>query len=402
MRYPEIVEVSLQGLPGRMLAVFFLLGTISAAAQTAPQPGKGQDLLKQGMDLLKKGSADSAEALFRQAALQDQENAIPWYYLGSAQMSRQDSRSASESFEKALRLDDAKPALGHKLRREAVDGLGLSLAYQKEYAKAKEVYEAGIAKDPEAPGLRYNLACVCALSGDRAGATASLRDALIADARLDAPTLPDPSADGDFKGLLGDPVYQATLLVTLGPQPNDRPGDALVREGAKLLAYGDLPGAAAKARSALEAEPKSARAWFLLGGALEQSKDAPGAAEAFRKAIELNAPPNPVLSKPVIAHAALFSGSSYLEAKEYGEALKSYQTATEADAFKPVGYYGEARAYADLGQRDAALAALKKAFALRENLTALDPPLPDPSKDTAFAAWAQDKEWQAALSSLVR
>jgi len=379
-----------------------VLLTFGAAAQTPSQPGKAQDLLQQGAELLKKGSADSAKALFRQAALQDPENALAWYYLGSAELSLQESQAASESFEKALKLDDAKPALGRRLRRETVDGLGLSYAYQKEYAKAKSAYQEGIAKEPDAPGLRYNMACVCALAGERLGAISALREALLADARLDAPTLPDPSADTDFKGLLGDPVFQATLLVALGPQPNDRPGDGLARKGAKLMASGDFTGAAAQERAALEENPKNVRAWFYLSGALDELKQDQKAAEAFREALDLNVPPNASLSKPMVRRAALRSGESFLEVKSYDEALKAFQKAAEADPFQPWCFYGQARACAGLAQREPCLAALKKAFNLKENLTVLDPPLPDPGKDPAFAQWLQDKEWQSALGNLNR
>ena len=376
--------------------------TAVGAAQPPAPPGKAPDLLQQGSELLKKGSADSAKALFQQAALQDPDNAIVWYYLGSAQLSLQESQAAAESFEKALKLDDGKPTLGRKLRRETVDGLGLSYAYQKEYGRAKSAYQEGIAKEPEAPGLRYNLACVCALSGDRSGAVSALREALLADARSDATTLPDPAADNDFKGLLGDPLFQATLLVALGLQPNDRPGDSLARQGAKLMASGDFTGAAAQERAALDENPKNTLAWFLLGGTLDELKQEQKAAEAFRKALDLNIPPNSVLSKPCVRHAAMRSGEAFLEDKSREEALKAFQKAADADPFQPWCFYGQARACAGLGQREAALAALKKAFNLKENLTALDSPLPDPGKDPAFAAWAQDKEWQSAIAGLNR
>ena len=350
---------------------------------------------------MQKGNPDAA-GLLQEAAALDPENALPWYYLGSTQLGLQSYRDAESSLQKALALDEAKPALGRKLRREATDSLGLAFAQQKEYAKSKEVYRSGLARDPEAPSLWYNLACVCALSGDRAGALSALREALLSDARLPTPLLPDPSADQDFKGLFGDPAFFAALLTSVGPQPNDRPGDSLAREGARLLASGDAEGAAAKLRSALEKDPENARAWFLLGGALDEQKDPQGAAAAFSKALSFRVPLGPALVNHMVRHAATRLGAQKLEGKAYEEALAALKTATEADAFHPWPFYLSARACAGLGQREKALAAIQKACGLKDALTALDPPLPDPSRDPAFAAWAQDASWQSAVSEAAR
>lgn len=386
------------------LFTFFLLAlaaALRAAAQDPSAAAKSRDLLERGVALMQQGKPEAA-GLLQEAAALDPENALPWYYLGTTQLGLESYSDAEASLAKALRLDEAKPTLGRKMRREATDSLGLAFAHQKEYAKSKEVYRAGLARDPEAPSLWYNLACVCALSGDRDGALSSLREALLRDAQLPVPVLPDPTSDQDFKGLYGDPSFFAVLLTNVGPQPNDRPGDALAREGARLLAAGDAAGAAAKLNAALEKDAENARAWFLLGGALEEQKEPRGAAAAFSKALSFRAPLAPALVHQMVRHAATRLGEQKLEEKAYDEALAALKTASEADPFHPWPFYLTARACAGLGQREKALEAIRKAYGLRDALTSLDTPLPDPLKDAAFAPWAQDPSWQSAVSQAVQ
>jgi tetratricopeptide (TPR) repeat protein len=93
-------------------------------------------------------------------------------------------------------------------------------------------------------------------------------------------------------------------------------------------------------------------------------------------------------------------GRSDLAAGEAEGAARAFRAAIEADVFHPAAYYGLAQASAVLGDKAAAVSALKKAFSLRENLSPVDDPLPDPSKDTAFEKWAQDKEWKETLAGL--
>lgn len=370
-------------------------------AQSPSDPAKARDLLEQGVALMNQGNPDAA-GMLQQAAALDPENALAWYYLGTTQLGLRSYRDAEDSLQKALRLDEAKPSLGRKLRREAADALGLAFAHQRDYAKATEVYRSALAGDAEAAGLWYNLACVRALSGDRAGALKALREALLMDGRLTAPQLPAPSSDPDFKGLYGDPAFFAVLLTNVGPQPNDRPGDSLTREGARLLAAGDATTAGTALRAALERDPESARAWFLLGGALEEQKDGPGAAAAYAKALSFKVPLGPDLVQSMVRHAATRLGVQRLEEKAYPEALGALKTASEADPFHPWPYYLSARAHAGLDQKEQALEAIRKAWGLKENLTSLDPPLPDALKDPAFASWAQDPAWQSASSAATR
>ncbi|MGC8723064.1 MAG: tetratricopeptide repeat protein [Acidobacteriota bacterium] len=380
-----------------MMALFVF--TLPAVGQSADQGFKPQPLLEQGVALLKKGEADQAEPLLRQAALAAPEDALVYFYLGSAQMAQSEYSDAASSLRRALRLNEANSSLGRANWREAQDNLGLALAFQQEYGQAKKVYEAALAKDPDYPPFSYNLACVCSRAGDRLGAIAALREALLVDARQESgPTLPDPSVDQDLKGLLGDPRFQATLLVAIGPQPNDGPGSALMREGARLLSAGEDAAAEAKERAAIAAEPSSPRAWFFLGGALEEQKRLPEAAEAYAKALAADNPPGRVLSKPMRRHALMAEGMAAL-AKGQGEAAVGFfQAASALDPFHPMAFYDLGRAFALQGKMKEAAQAVRKAEDLKDNLTAVEGPLPDPAKDPAFDRWSKDPAWRALLS----
>ncbi len=378
--------------------VSLLLAALPAAGQVADRPSSARPLLEQGVELLRKGEADQAEPLLRQAALAAPEDALVYFYLGSAQMAQSEYPDAASSLRRALRLNEVKPALGRANWREAQDNLGLALAFQQEYGQAKKVYEEALEKDPGYPAFSYNLACVCSRAGDRLGAIAALREALLADARQESgPTLPDPSVDQDLKGLLGDPRFQATLLVAIGPQPNDGPGSALMREGARLLSAGEDTAAEAKERAAIAAEPDSSRAWFFLGGALEEQNHLPEAAEAFGKALAADNPPGRVLSKPMRRHALMVEGMAAL-AKGQGEAAAGFfQAASALDPFHPMAFYDLGRAFALQGKMKEAAQAVRKAENLKDNLTAVEGPLPDPAKDPAFDRWSGNPAWQALL-----
>ncbi len=385
-----------------LLAIFVtLVFAATASAQLSQEPRDPQVLLENGARLLKQGHLDSAQAALRQAAALAPENAMIHLYLGRALMAEQKYGDAAPEFSEALRLDAAKPALGLQNRREAQDNLGLAYAFTRNYAAARKVYEAALKKDPDYPSFSYNLACVCALSGNRKGALIALKEAEDADSRSSlGRTLPDPTADTDLKGLWGDPVFQAILVMDQGPQPNDGPGSDLMREGARFLVSGDYESAVAKEKAATQKEPESARAWYFLGAALDSAGHGVEAADAFTHAIGLNVPPHNLLSKPMIRYAATQAGLALLAAQKNGEAVKAFLRAGDASPYHPTAYYDLARAYAALGEKTKAGEALKKAFSLKDNLLAVDPPLPDPAGDPAFSAWKKDEAWKATLAEV--
>ncbi len=389
------------GLLTILMCVSFLLSALAVRAQITRGPADPQALLEAGAALLRQGRYDSAEDTLRQAVALAPDNAMIHLFLGRALMAEQKYGDAAPEFAEALRLDAARPALGIQNRREAQDSLGLSYAFEKDFTRARKVYQAAIKSDPDYPSFSYNLACVCALAGDRKGALAALKQAEDADAKSSlGRTLPDPTADTDLKGLWGDPVFQAVLIMDQGPQPNDGPGSALMRAGARLLYAGDFKGAIEKESAATEKEPASARSWYFLGAACESAGQDSRAAAAFERAIAENVPPHNLLSKAMLTYAAAHAGLAWLRAGQPARAVKAFVEATQTSPYHPTPWYDLARAYAALGDETKAGDALKKAFDLTDNLQPVDPPLPDPAKDPSFAKWSKDKAWKAVLKEV--
>ncbi len=374
------------------MAALLLCAGLALHAQQAPAGG---DLVAKGAKLLADGHPEDAEPILRQAVAQEPKRALAWDYLGQDLLSMRMSREAAECFGKAVSLDDAAPELGRSLRREALDGLGLSLAFDKQYDAAKKAYAKAIAWDPDYAGFPYNLACVCALSGDRDGALSNLDSYFGVAKRMPADWKPpDASLDDDLKGLRGDPRFEGLLISSVGPQPYDNAGSSLTRRAGGLLGKGNFQDAETFARKAGEADPQSALAFFILGGSQEALGDSAGAEKSYQNALKLNVPPHDSLNKASIAHAAIFVGKALLDAGRPKEALEMLGAAEEAQHFHPLAFYLAARAQAALKDGPKALEALKRALSLKDNLAAVEPPLPDPAKDPAFAAYAKDPAWK--------
>ena len=236
------------------------------------------------------------------------------------------------------------------------------------------------------------------LAGDRPAALSALLTALANDAKADSgPSLPDPAADEDLKGLWGDPSFLATLIASQSPQPNDGPGGGDGTRGRAPLGSGGCPGAVELLKSSLHTDPNLVRGWFLLGGALEAQGNGGDAAEAYRKALALNVVPNAILSKPSIRYAALRSGQAFLSAGKPAEAVEAFRAGTRADDYYAPLHYELARAYAGTGDKAQAEVSLKRAVALGDQLCALDPladpaetpPLPSgPKTANGWSSWA--------------
>lgn len=382
-----------------LLILTLLLAAPGALGQMAPM--QSQQLLEKGVALLRQGKAADAEPILRQAAALAPDNALIYYYLGNCQLQQKKYAEAGASLADALRSDEKRPALTLQLKRETTDMYAITYSLRKEYARARKIYEDYLAKDPAPAGLQYNLACACALQGDRQAALAALGAALDADkSAVAGPVLPDPNADEDFRGLWGNPLFVAVLLCRVGPQPTDGPATPSVREAARLLASGEAAKAAEVGEKATQADPKDAMAWYILGGALEAAKGATAAQAAFSQALALNQAAGTPLRKPLVRYAQTSVGRALLAEKKFPEAVKAFQAAVDADPYRPPAFYGLAQAFAGEGDKAQASLALKRAFALKDTAPALDLPLPDPSKDPAFAAWWHDKEWIETLQGL--
>lgn len=107
-------------------------------------------------------------------------------------------RAAAPIFEQALaKLKDGKDQV--KWRRVAIDQAGMAYGLAGDTAKARSIFNAAIADDPDYPLYYYNLACADAEEKNLADARIHLQQAFDRKANMiQGETMPDPSKDDSF------------------------------------------------------------------------------------------------------------------------------------------------------------------------------------------------------------
>jgi hypothetical protein len=112
--------------------------------------------------------------------------------------------AAAPLFEKALSKipDDGSQ---QTMRRVVTDQAGMSYGISGNVAKARTIFEAAIANDPDYPMYYYNLACADAQEKKLADARTHLQQAFARKANMiPGETIPDPSQDDSFLPYRGD------------------------------------------------------------------------------------------------------------------------------------------------------------------------------------------------------
>jgi hypothetical protein len=109
-------------------------------------------------------------------------------------------KAAAPIFEQALgQLKDDNSADSLTMRRVATDQAGMAYGISGDLPKARKIFEAAIAKDPDYPLYYYNLACADAEEKKLDDAKMHLRDAFVRKANvIHGETVPDPSKDDSF------------------------------------------------------------------------------------------------------------------------------------------------------------------------------------------------------------
>jgi hypothetical protein len=111
-------------------------------------------------------------------------------------------QAAGPAFEKALALlpEDGSPFPSARVARRVVtDQAGMAYGVSGDLSKARAVFEAGIASDPEYPMYYYNLACTDAGEKNLTGARLHLQQAFARKAAVNSgETMPDPTRDDSF------------------------------------------------------------------------------------------------------------------------------------------------------------------------------------------------------------
>lgn len=152
---------------------------------------------------------------------------------------------------------------------------------------------------------------------------------------------------------ISNAISTALLAAFLGGCGGDKP-EALIASGKDFLAKNDAKAAVIQLKNALQKDPTLGEARFLLGKALLESGDAAGAEVELRKALELKFASDQAI--PLLAQAILTTGQAKKVVDEFGK--------VELSAGEPSANLKTAvsAAYAALGNRDAAQAALAAAL----------------------------------------
>jgi len=124
-------------------------------------------------------------------------------------------QAAGAAFEKALATvpsNGAPFASAQIARRVVTDQAGLAYGLAGDLAKARAVFEKGIADDPDYPLYYYNLACADAEQKNLGAARLHLRQAFVRKPNLNpGEVMPDPTKDDSFMPYRGDRDFWAFL-----------------------------------------------------------------------------------------------------------------------------------------------------------------------------------------------
>ena len=120
-------------------------------------------------------------------------------------------------------------------------------------------------------------------------------------------------------------------LALLSSCGGDSP-EALVKSAKDYMAKRDYSAAVIQLRTALQKDPESAEARYLLGASLNDNRDPVGAEKELRKALELGYPPERVL--PALARALVAQGEGAKLIAEFGfETLSTPEAQAEFKTF---------------------------------------------------------------------
>ena len=190
-----------------VLALMFTAGFAFADAKKA-----NEKIKKAEVDLQRHNLA-GAEKNLLEAIKEDPDSVDAHDALGRLYTLTNRYSAAAREFTSAVTLDDQHHKLNEELRRQLVDDQGVAYALSGNLDRAKEIYLAALAKDPDYAMYNYNLACVYAEQHDLDTAISYLkkswqhRDTMPPNMKF-----PDPRQDNSFKPYVNDPKFQDAVM----------------------------------------------------------------------------------------------------------------------------------------------------------------------------------------------
>jgi tetratricopeptide (TPR) repeat protein len=321
---------------------FLHAGKLELAEQSYRQavlqtPADARAHISLGFVLKELGRDEEAEKCLGEAIRLDPSIADSHYLLGTLLQKHGDSQAAAASFRNAL---DLAPDFEFAYR-----DLCVLLMQSGDLAQARELMQAGVAKNPNSADMHFYLGNLyqeeqahdraiasyrkaLELQPDRAGPLSNLAMALIRSGKADEAL----------------PVLQKALA--LAP-------DMAATFANALLQAGRIDDAIDCLRQSLAIAPDSVESHFHLASVLQQLGGHEEARAAYHRVIEL---------KPDFAEAYFYLGNMCAQAAQFEEAEACYRQAIVynpqfADALNNLG-----SVQCDLGRPDAALASYRRAL----------------------------------------
>lgn len=376
-------------LPG-LLAASLALGILPARAQDRPDlprdpraraEAQFRALIQRGRQALKIEEFHGAKDLLERAARMRPGSPEAQYLLARAWAGLKQVKQAEVHYHKVLEIHQAHAGALQGLatiaegtgRYEEAEGfyrqaiqagaegrarrsLASLLARQGRGEEAERILLAMLEADPSDTDARFELGLARALVGNCASAIPELRAVVEAEPRR----VPALFQLGNCLSRAGRPEEATEVLESfrrvkreeMEREERERLVHFTMLEADRLAAAGDLPGAVAKSREAVAADPGSARAHAFLGSLLLEAGDDKEALRALMEAARLD--PSDAIALTEVGRLLVLAG-------RVPEAVDYLIRATEADKNLPEPHRFLAILYKQAG-RDAEAERHREAF----------------------------------------
>jgi tetratricopeptide (TPR) repeat protein len=337
------MEIEVKHLLACKQALPVILMMVCCATPARPQDAQWRSALS----LSQQGKNAEAEAAFKALSERDPSDPRPYAYLGLLEARQQHYPQAITYYRKAMVLNPALPNLQMNL--------GLALFKNGDYRQAIAIFDPLFKKEPASSSEAQRLAILLGMShyglSEFEAATPFLKQA----------------ADQDPKNL--------TLLLTLAHSCllssqypcvldtyhrmialNSESAEADMLMGEALDEMRDTPGAIRKFREAVKANPKELNVHFGLGYLLWTKHESEEAAKEFQAELD-NFPNHSV--------AMLYLADTYIQMNRQQDALPLLEKAERDNPANPMGHLDLGDVYAEQGRNADAL----REFQTAEKLT---------------------------------
>jgi tetratricopeptide (TPR) repeat protein len=306
-----------------------------------PRSAEGHNWL--GVALLQKPAVKEAMAEFREAIRLNPRYARAHNNLGSALAETGDIDAAVREFTVGLKYEPADLQLRLNL--------GMALRTKGDADGAIREFRTVLERYPSVPEVQYQIGQTLRQKGDLEGAAAAFEEALAA----------DPESREAYYGL-SQTLKQLASAKQRPPAPKTTsPADEHLQRGREFAARGDAPAARESLLKAVQADPRNAEAWNLLGFTQGRLRELQPALASLTKAVTLR--PELADARYNLGVALWYSGDKSQSAAELDEALRFNPAAGEAYAFRGM-------VYRDAGDVEKARRCLQRALALSPTLPA--------------------------------